>query len=291
MNASLRAKLLEVLGEGGPRKPAILKALALHLGFGAQQFLDTINQLKQDGEIRVMHRQGGVHYGLKQRGFGTFEIAAALVVCAGVVVLLVMTFNAGMSHKQAEWDRAKLAEIAAAQARDADVSDAIKEAEERRASVEARATDNDRRWKEALRDSRRNALALGTCVQPAPERPDAGGSGSGALAGAGDLVGGGIRAPSSRDGAAHAPTIRLNWSFVGLYDGAYTGLDGQPLFGASAQFAGAPERADTASPYGLDDLAEVAGDNARDHSACLRWVADAEGKLKAAAAAWERVRP
>jgi hypothetical protein len=60
--------------------------------------------------------------------------------------------------------------------------------------------------------------------------------------------------------------------FVSEYNTAWTGADGQPLFPdpsgptPPAGAAGAPG----ASPYGLDDLIDVHGENSRRFSACLR---------------------
>ncbi len=66
MAKTLGDRLLEVLAEGGPRKPHILRSLAEHLGLGAQ-FDPTIEALKRAQRIRVLYRYGGPHYALKTR--------------------------------------------------------------------------------------------------------------------------------------------------------------------------------------------------------------------------------
>lgn len=50
-----------MLAEGGPRKPAILRALAEHRGWGAA-FDAAVAELKRARRIRIMYRQGGPHY-------------------------------------------------------------------------------------------------------------------------------------------------------------------------------------------------------------------------------------
>jgi hypothetical protein len=65
--ARLQAKLLEVLAEGGPRKPAILRALNRALGGDEFQFVAAVRALRAGGMLRVVHRQGGPHYGLTRR--------------------------------------------------------------------------------------------------------------------------------------------------------------------------------------------------------------------------------
>lgn len=59
---TLRAMLLEVLREGGARKPAILQALAKSKGFTQQQFRTTVASLKRNGQLKLTHRNGGPHY-------------------------------------------------------------------------------------------------------------------------------------------------------------------------------------------------------------------------------------
>lgn len=285
---TLRARLLDVLDCGGPRKPAILRAAAEKRGEGAQ-FDATIAQLKAENRIRLIHRNGGPHYALvRERGFGQVELAVGLVVLAAIGVALWWAYQHGLEVKQAEWDRDKLAAIAAGQARDRDVSDAIKEKEAQRAMSDARAAENDRKWKEALRDSRRNKVALGSCVESKAE-PVAGADGGMVAGGTGVMVG--IKPAAAPDGAARAPGIRLHWRFVGLHDGAFTGLDGEPLYRDSAKYAGDAARADTPSPYGLDELIEVVGENARALSKCRLEYFTARNKLVAAEAAFKRTGP
>lgn len=60
----LAAKIIEVLAVGGPRKHAILLALAMHHGSSAQHFKCTINGLLRGRRLVRFRRHGGVHYRL-----------------------------------------------------------------------------------------------------------------------------------------------------------------------------------------------------------------------------------
>ena len=64
MKDPLGDRILAVLAEGGPRKPAILQALALHLGYTRHTFQRSITRLKAARRIKVYRRAGGPHYGL-----------------------------------------------------------------------------------------------------------------------------------------------------------------------------------------------------------------------------------
>lgn len=64
MSARLAAKIVEVLSVGGPRKPAILLALARKLGCTEAQFKDVVYRLKHLRVISTKRRHGGAHYAL-----------------------------------------------------------------------------------------------------------------------------------------------------------------------------------------------------------------------------------
>lgn len=58
------------------------------------------------------------------------------------------------------------------------------------------------------------------------------------------------------------PVVRFTWGWVHDYDAAWTGRQGESLFGDRQHAAGAAERADAASPYGPAELGAVHADNA-----------------------------
>lgn len=61
----LAQRLAEVLEEGGPRKPAILKALAHHHGHTDQDFDQAIAELRAAHRLKTLHRNGGPHYAIR----------------------------------------------------------------------------------------------------------------------------------------------------------------------------------------------------------------------------------
>ena len=162
--------------------------------------------------------------------------------------------------------------------RNADVSAALGELVKQVAAARAEAGKYKADWQEARRASRGERLA--SC--------DGTSSGATAVAeGAGvgeQPASEGARGPGLR--VPGAPTVHLLWRFVGLHDGAFTGLEGEPLFAASREYALDPARADTDSPYTIDDALDVAADNAFKLSACRRDVAKAREVVEQAAAAW-----
>lgn len=46
----------------GPRKYAILEALARHWGYGAEDFHKAIDRLIDERKLKVLRHYGGVHY-------------------------------------------------------------------------------------------------------------------------------------------------------------------------------------------------------------------------------------
>lgn len=218
---------------------------------------------------------------MKMRGDIQVMMAGALVA----LVLIIATglfcewhgHKLGTEEKQAEWDRQKLADIAAGQKRDRDVSDALDLLAKGKADADRAAEDNEAKWKEARREAQRNGVSLGTCVT---DRQRAGANG---VPGGGDAA-----APPDGGDRAGATRVLLSWAFVGLHDSAFTGLDGKPLSPSAAGIAADKTRAGTPSPYGLDELLEVATDNARSLSACRRDVDDIRSKVEAASAAWDQ---
>lgn len=57
---TLGRRILAVLGEGGPRKHGILRAIA-----GSEERLQAaLKRLRAARSIQAFHRQGGIHYAL-----------------------------------------------------------------------------------------------------------------------------------------------------------------------------------------------------------------------------------
>lgn len=75
-----------------------------------------------------------------------------------------------------------------------------------------------------------------------------------------------------------------------MFIGPHTGADGQPLFKPATDFALAPERADQPSPYTLNDVIEVEGENAMKWSQCRRDLNSLIDKVNSAADAWDKAK-
>lgn len=210
--------------------------------------------------------------------------AAGAVVAglwAGVAWIDHGGYERGVAEMQVKRDRELAKAAADAQERENRVDAALDEAEQRASKAQNLAQFYQSEWEEAARETKRNRRPLAAC-QPSQ-------TAARAVAAPGEVAGG---SPGAGAGQAALPAdpgrVVLLWRAVGLYDGAFTGRDGKPLFSASAQYAGAPERADTASPYGLEDLIDAHGRNAGGQSACLRAFDEAVSKVEAAEAAWDR---
>lgn len=241
---------------------------------------------------------------MRERGFAIPMQAWAALGVLAVLAAAAVAFHAwrngvedsgyrrGLAEKQAEWDQAKLEQADLERRRNGAVERELAIARQDAETFAQAAEDFEGKWKEALREVRRSSVALGSCGSSAPAEPAvavAGGARGAdpAPAGgvAGEPAGSGLVAP---DGGARVAGVHLHWRFVGLYDGAFTGLDGKPLSPAAAQLAAGAPGADAPSPYGLEELAEVAGDNGRKHSACRRDVANLRAEVERAAEAWDR---
>ena len=66
MAKSLGERIVDVLAEGGPRKPHILRAMATATGHG-ELFDRTIAELKRARRIVIRYRQGGPHYAINPK--------------------------------------------------------------------------------------------------------------------------------------------------------------------------------------------------------------------------------
>lgn len=198
----------------------------------------------------------------------------------GILALAVMGALGGIAHgiykagvnaekaQQAVRDkRAAEQERKARLAREADASDATKEL----LASQDRARDADARWRAARAAAGRKPVAVGSCSgSPGiPDRPDVGASGS----------------VLSQLGAEDPP-IRFTPIGLGLWDSAWTGGQGQPIFGDPGDIASGAAK--TAAPLpsldaALDNHAENAqrcSENARQLSSLIGLVRKLQGARK-----------
>lgn len=286
---SLRARILAVTRETGPRSINVLRGLARTDRQKAA--FDRIFRAMLDAGELVMHSdKRWAKYGPgKQRGFGLVEGLIALGAVATLVgaVWGFLAWHAsthyqrGVDATMVKWAKANVDAEAAKRKRDDAVAVALAEAERGKLDLEARAGQAERRWREADRESKRKGTALATCESGNPERAGPLGADRGAAEASGPA------APGSGDPApAAAPRVRLTWEFVHLYDTAWTGLDGKPLPEAAAWDPGA-ELA-SASPYTPGDVIDVHGENSRACSRDRRELAALIARIQLAADAADR---
>ena len=227
---------------------------------------------------------------MKQRG----SILLYALVAIGLVGALYGLYNAidsrafarGQAQKQAEWDAANRVAEDEERARRTEVARQLLLEEKRRLVAEQAAKTNHTQWQEAVRESRRRGNTLAECTQAAePAGPSAGADAAGA-------AGVGLRAPGLGGGghAAGAAGVRLTAEFVRLYDGAWTGLAGEPLFGIAAGRE-APAAAGAAW-RSVDELLDVHGHNAQSCSADRRELDTLIRRIEAAEQGWTlKARP
>lgn len=232
-----------------------------------------------------------------QRGFAIPSLTTILVVLGAVTLAASAIWGAvawhasvnyqrGANAKQLEWDQAKLEAAEDERVRRAAVNAALEDERKKRAAAEAAAHNANRKWQEARRANR--DAALGACAPAQRIEPD----GPVAQDRDGRAAGGALRMPAGsadRDHPAGGGVV-LHWRFVGLWDGAYTTAAGEPLFGAASEHALAPERAGAPSPYTLDDVIDVHGENARAHSDCLRKFDQVIANIERASQAFDQGR-
>lgn len=106
----------------------------------------------------------------------------------------------------------------------------------RKAQVNQAAADEyQQKWKEQRNAAKRSGTPLAVV--------------DGCTAGAGSATAGsGLKDPVG------PVRLRLTWEFVSLWDSAYTGSDGQPLFGDTARTEKTAAGPGAASPYTADDV-------------------------------------
>ena len=211
-------------------------------------------------------------------------MVGAVVGVVAIIGLMVAGQVYVASVEQKGYDRGvaetKLAAEEERKARDAAVAGALDVLAKKVGAAEAEAERYRANWTEARNGAR--GKQLGSCKGPGSNpRPSAPASRMAGEPAAQDPGAAGV-AGGDRGG------VRLLWRFVGLYDGAHVGNDGKPVFGATAEYAGAPERADAASPYGLDEVIDTHGANAQKWADCRRDLNAAIDAVEAAEAAYER---
>lgn len=216
---------------------------------------------------------------MRARGFGLVELVLIVAVIGALVGAYTLIDSHGYARGRAE---EKAGALSLQLVKDRYATKAIAEAKMGRVAAEVAAQGYEAKWKEARRAAQRSGVALGSCDEvPAPAP-------AGSVVVVGEGVGGdagaGLRASGDGDTRVRAP--RLHWRFVGLHDLRFLSLDGKPLFQDSAGYALDPARADTASPYTLDDAIDVAGDNAGALNACRSAFFAARQDLEVAAQAW-----
>jgi hypothetical protein len=217
---------------------------------------------------------------VRQRGFGYFEIAIIAAILIGLGAGAHWMYVLGSDAKQAEWNQQKLKDVQFALARDQDVSDAIKEGEERRQLAQARADQQEDKLQEAIREARRSGTALAICPVSGPDQ--------GSVAAIRDVAGQ-PSAPRGGEVPVRDPGggIRLTWQFVREFDGGWTGSDGEPVSRLTLGDQG-PQRPGAPSPYGLVDVSGIAVENATRCSRDRRELGALMRKIEDAAAAWDK---
>ncbi len=215
-----------------------------------------------------------------ERGFAYWlQLGAALavlIILAAVVHWIDKRgYTRGKLEVQNEWSQANAKAAAEQRAREQDVSDAIKEKEAQRTAAAVLAADNYTRWQEALRNGQRNGTALATCTRNA--KPDASVRGGAEPAPGNAAADPAVVDRGDRDGGA-----RFTAEFLRLYDAAWAGLDGKPVFEAAPRREGAAE----ASGVGPSELLGVHGENAKRCSDDRIEFHGLLEKLRAAERAW-----
>lgn len=278
MKASTRILRVVLPENGGPRSRAVLDGLARHHGADRK----VVDELIRRGELVKYSDKRHARWGAPkaQRGIATMAIVyiVAAIALVGVVWGAVSWharthFERGENARQLLWDQANQKAAALERARQQEVSDAVKEREEKLAAASVRAITNETKWKEELREANRNGEEFVVC-NPGPDN-----RGRTAVADAG--------APAAPAGAPAAGGLRFTWEFVRLYDSAWTGPGGESVFGAAPR----PEAAagsGAASPYTAGELIEVHGENARRASTWRREYEALVQKIRDAEAAWNR---
>lgn len=148
----------------------------------------------------------------------------------------------GEANIQAKWDAAnrEAQEKADAERRK---NAAIVAAEQAKArDAEKVAADYELKWRQEREKSRGKPLTATVCPPVIPGEPS----------------------------QPAIPDTRFTWRFVGLWDAAWTGKDGKPLFGDPASRAPAGASPDAPSPYGAEQAIDNHAQNAARWDVCRR---------------------
>lgn len=213
---------------------------------------------------------------MRQRGFGWIQLVAVLAAAAALVALVEWGVHSvdqrgyarGVAEITAKREAADRVAQESQRAREVAVQKAITTADEKRQVAEVKAKESETKRQEAIREARRNRVALAVLEPASADR---------------GAVANGIRAPvDTSAGVFAAGSVRLTWEFVREYDSAWTGSDGKPLFNA----VGGSESSASGSPYGLTDIIDIHGENAKRCSEDRLNYQTLIDKVKAAQSAW-----
>lgn len=222
----------------------------------------------------------------KQRGFA-FGITEKLIAIGVIVALLFWAvqwhgsvyFKRGEASKQAEWDAAnRAAQEKQEKLREAQRVELLEQSRKREAA-EAAARDYEAKWTEARDAARRSKRPL-VLAQCSGERARGGGEATPASTSSGP------------DGDGDAGVrLALTWEFVSLYDSAWTGATGQPVFGDPAGILAQAGRPDPASPspYDVDRLVDLHRQNAERCSSDRRQLNALIDVVEKLRTQWDRV--
>lgn len=214
---------------------------------------------------------------MRQRGFGIlgYLIAAGALVAAlaGLYALVDgRGYARGSSEMQQRWNAANQEADDTQRERERDVSKELAVVDTARQAAEDKASKANLRWQEAKRESDRRGRAL-AAIESEPR-------------GSGPVASGQSAAPDAA-AAVDQPGVRIRttWEFVRHYDSAWTGAGGEPVFPAAAGYSPTAESG-AASPYGLGEVLDVHGENARRCSTDRREFQTVIDRIEAAERAW-----
>ena len=214
----------------------------------------------------------------KQRGSILLYGLLALAVIASLAGLYAWVdgngYKRGASTVRGEWDAAMRIAQGHEVKRAAEIGREIARVDENRLVAERAADKATLNWQEAVRESKRNQVALGVC-DAAPASVLSAGADTRL---GGDMVGSGITADGS------ALRLRLTHEFVHHFDAAWVGLAGQSVFPAPARGTGPTGP----SAIGIEDLLAVHGANAQRCSEDRREFKALIERIRAAGAAFDK---
>jgi len=163
----------------------------------------------------------------------------------------------GEAKVRADWDRKNLEAQAAEDLAAAERLKLAREHAKRLLKADEAATAANNSWKEAVNDLKRSKRALAVCAEP----------------------------KGSEDGGS--PGVLLTGDFVRLFDAAWTGSQGEPLFGVLGGGAAPGGPPDPAEAVGPDEVLDAHGANARTCSDNLRRLDALTVKIRALRDGWK----